>query len=111
MRSLGQGFRAALHCVVPAGGLSPDYTRSVAARTGFFLPVRVLSRVFRGKFVAGLRELQAVGKLCFHGGLEGLAAPAAFAAMLRELFRSDWVVYAKRPFGGCSSPKLRRRRF
>jgi hypothetical protein len=89
-----------VHCVVPAGGLSLDHTRWIAARTGFFLPVRVLSRVFRGKFVAGLRELHAAGKLGFHGGLEGLAAPAAFAAMLRGLFRSDWVVYAKRPFGG-----------
>ena len=85
---------------MPAGGLSPDHTRWIAARTGFFLPVRVLSRVFRGKFVAGLRELHAAGKLGFHGGLVGLAAPAAFAAMLRGLFRSDWVVYAKRPFGG-----------
>src|ERR1022692_5107710 len=89
-----------VHCVVPAGGLSPDHTRWIAARSGFFLPVRVLSRVFRGKFVAGLRELHAAGKLGFHGGLVGLAAPAAFAAMLRGLFCSDWVVYAKRPFGG-----------
>jgi hypothetical protein len=86
--------------VVPAGGLSPDHTRWIAARTGFVLPVRVLSRVFRGKFVAGLRELHAAGKLGFHGGLVGLAAPAAFASWLRGLFRSDWVVYAKRPFGG-----------
>jgi hypothetical protein len=89
-----------VHCVVPAGGLSPDHTRWIAARPGFFLPVRVLSRVFRGKFVAGLRELHAAGKLGFHGRLAGLAAPAAFAAMLRGLFGSDWVVYAKRPFGG-----------
>jgi hypothetical protein len=89
-----------VHCVVPAGGLSPDRTRWIAARTGFFLPVRVLSRVFRGKFVAGLRELHAAGKLGFHGSLVGLAEPAAFAAMLRGLFGSDWVVYAKRPFGG-----------
>jgi hypothetical protein len=89
-----------VHCVVPAGGLSPDHKRWIAARPGFFLPVRVLSRVFRGKFVAGLRELHAAGKLGFHGKLEGLAAPAAFAAMLRSLFRSDWVVYSKRPFGG-----------
>ena len=89
-----------VHCIVPAGGLSPDHTRWVAPRPGFFLPVRVLSRVFRGKFVAGLRELYAAGKLGFHGGLTPLASPAAFATMLRELFRSDWVVYAKRPFGG-----------
>jgi hypothetical protein len=86
--------------VVPAGGLSPDHTRWIAAQPGFFLPVRVLSRVFRGKFVAGLRELHAAGRLGFYGGLTGLAASVAFAAMLRGLFRSDWVVYAKRPFGG-----------
>jgi len=89
-----------VHCVVPAGGLSLDHTRWVAAPPGFFLPVRVLSRVFRGKFVAGLRALHTAGKLGFHGKLEALAAPAAFAAMLRTLFRADWVVYAKRPFGG-----------
>ena len=89
-----------MHCVVPAGGLSPDHTRWIAARPGFFLPVRVLSRVFRGKFVAGLRELHAAGRLGFHGSLTPWAAPAAFAAMLRELFRSDWVVYSKPPFGG-----------
>jgi hypothetical protein len=89
-----------VHCVVPAGGLSPDHTRWIAARPGFFLPVGVLSRVFRGKCVAGLRQLHAAGKLGFHGKLAGLATPAAFAAMLRTLFRDDWVVYAKRPFGG-----------
>src|SRR5215470_16723462 len=89
-----------IHCVVPGGGLSPDHTRWISARSGFFLPVRVLSRVFRGKFVAGLRELHATGKLGFHGALAGLAAPVAFAAVLRSLFRVDWVVYAKRPFGG-----------
>jgi putative transposase len=64
------------------------------------LPVRVLSRVFRGKFVAGLRTLHTVGKWSFHGKLKGLANPAAFAAMLRTLFRADWVVCANRPFGG-----------
>jgi hypothetical protein len=89
-----------VHCVVPAGGLSPDHTRWIAAAPGFFLPVRALSRVFRGKFVAGLRQLHAAGKLGFHGNLERLIAPAAFAATLRTLFREDWVVYAKRPFGG-----------
>ena len=66
----------------------------------FFLPVKVLSPVFRGKFVAGLRELHADGKLGFHGDLAHLQAPQAFAAWLRPLFRSDWVVYSKRPFGG-----------
>ena len=89
-----------VHCIVAAGGLSPDHTRWIAARSGFFLPVRILGRVFRGKFVAGLRQLHAASKLGFYGGLTPLAAPAAFAALLRELFRSDWVVYAKRPFRG-----------
>src|SRR3954469_8626054 len=89
-----------VHCVVPAGGLSPDHSHWIAAAPGFFLPVRVLSRVFRGKFVSGLRELHAAGKLSFYGRLTCLAAPVAFAAMLRGLFRCDWVVYAKRPFGG-----------
>lgn len=89
-----------VHCVVPAGGLSADHTRWIPGRPNFFLPVKVLGRVFRGKFVAGLRELHAAGKLGFHGGLVNLQAPKAFADMIRPLFRSDWVVYSKRPFGG-----------
>jgi hypothetical protein len=62
--------------------------------------VKVLSRVFRGKFVAGLRKLYALRQLDFHGSLVSLEVPQAFQAMLRSLFRSDWVVYSKRPFGG-----------
>jgi hypothetical protein len=89
-----------VHCVVPAGGLAEDHTRWVPGKHGFFLPVKVLCRVFRGKFVAGLRELHAAGKLGFHGDLANLQPPKAFAAMLHTLFRSDWVVYSKRPFGG-----------
>src|ERR1017187_7646961 len=89
-----------VHCVVPAGGLAPDHSHWVPGRHNFFLPVKVLSRVFRGKFVAGLRELHAAGPLGFHGALDHLRTPAAFAAFLRPLFRSDWVVYSKRPFGG-----------
>ena len=89
-----------IHCVVPAGGLSADHQRWISTQPSFFLPVKVLSRVFRGKFVAGLHELHAKGKLGFHGDLAHLQAPQAFAAWLRPLFRSDWVVYSKRPFGG-----------
>jgi hypothetical protein len=89
-----------VHCVVPAGGLSPDHSRWIPASVNFFLPVKVLSRVFRGKFVEGLRELHSQGKLGFHGALSHLQSPSAFAAMLRGLFRSEWVVYCKRPFGG-----------
>jgi hypothetical protein len=66
----------------------------------FFLPIKVLSRVFRGKFVAGLKAAFHAGDLHFHGSLQHLAEPRAFAAWLRTLFCHDWVVYAKRPFGG-----------
>ena len=89
-----------VHCVVPAGGLSSDGSRWVQARTTFFLPVKVLSRVFRGKFVAGLKRAFRAGQLVFPGCLEALASKEDFAAFLRTLFRQDWVVYAKPPFGG-----------
>ena len=89
-----------LHCVVPGGGLSSDHQRWIASRAHFFLPVKVLSRVFRGKFVAGLRRAGHTGRLAFHGECLPLADPQAFVAFLRSLFREDWVVYAKPPFGG-----------
>jgi hypothetical protein len=89
-----------VHCVVPAGGLSADRTRWIKSRYDFFLPVKVLSRVFRGKFVAALKRAFQDGQLSFHGDLRPLAQPKTFDAWLRPLFRKDWVVYAKRPFGG-----------
>jgi hypothetical protein len=89
-----------VHCVVPAGGLSPDYTRWIACRPGFFLPVRVLSRLFRGKLLAFLREAFTAGKLKFFGQLADLAEAARFHAWLRESSNTEWVVYAKPPFGG-----------
>jgi Putative transposase len=89
-----------VHCVVPAGGLSADCTRWSKPRYAFFLPVKVLSRVFRGKFVAALQRAVHDGRLNFHGDLRLLAQPKTFAAWLRPLFRKDWVVYAKPPFGG-----------
>jgi len=89
-----------VHCVIPAGGLSPDHTRWIKSRSRFFLSIQVLRRVFRGKFVAGLKQAFLDGQLSFHGGLALLAQPKPFAAWLRLLFRKDWVVYAKRPFGG-----------
>jgi Putative transposase/Transposase zinc-binding domain len=89
-----------IHCVVPAGGLSFDHTRWMHCQHAFFLPVKVLGRVFRGKFVAGLRTLHAHGHLRFHGSLKHLEQQKAFSAMLRTLFRTDWVVYSKPPFGG-----------
>jgi len=89
-----------VHCVVPGGGLSPDHGHWISSRSHFFLPVKVLSRVFRGKFVAGLRRAFHSQKLVFHGACLPLANEKAFAAYLRTLFRQDWVVYAKPPFGG-----------
>ncbi len=89
-----------IHCVVPGGGLSPDHARWISSRSHFFLPVKVLSRVFRGKFVAGLRRAFRRKELSFHGPCAPLAQQKAFSAFLRTLFRQDWIVYAKRPFGG-----------
>jgi hypothetical protein len=89
-----------VHCVVPGGGLSADRARWIHSPPHFFLPVRVLSRVFRGKFVAGLRQAFVRNQLVFHGECEPLANKAAFAAFLRTLFREEWVVYSKAPFGG-----------
>jgi hypothetical protein len=89
-----------VHCVVPAGGLSLDHTHWIQPRYPFFLPVPVLRRVFRGKFVAALQRNFRQGKLGFHGHLKPLAHPKAFAAWLRTLFRQDWHVYSKPPFGG-----------
>lgn len=89
-----------VHCVVPGGGLSPDHQHWIRAPNHFFLPVKVLSRVFRGKFVAGLRRAFRKNKLVFFGACRSLAQEKAFSAFLRTLFREDWVVYAKRPFGG-----------
>jgi hypothetical protein len=89
-----------VHCVVPAGGLSADHTQWIKTRYAFFLPVKVLGRVFRGKFVAALKRAFQNGQLDFHGGLQSLAQPKTFSSWLRTLFRNDWVVYSKRPFGG-----------
>jgi len=89
-----------VHCVATGGGLSPDHLRWIRSPNHFFLPVKVLSRVFRGKFVAGLRRAFRHNKLVFFGACRSLAHEKAFSAFLRTLFRQDWVVYAKRPFGG-----------
>lgn len=89
-----------VHCVVPGGGPSLDDTRWVACRPGFFLPVRVLSRLFRRLFLDALRAAFEAGHLGFFGELAGLAEPAAFVQHLRDLRRIEWVVYAKPPFGG-----------
>src|SRR4029453_17647618 len=89
-----------VHVVVPGGGLAPDGSRWIACRPGFFLPVRVLSRLFRRLFLDRVLRRRGAGRLTFHGELAALADPAAFAAHLAPLRRSEWVVYAKRPFAG-----------
>ena len=88
------------HVIVPGGGLSADGTRWIACRPGFFLPVKVLSRLFRRLFLEGLVRLHKAGKLRFFGDLVELAAPDIFAAHLAPLHKTDWVVYAKPSFGG-----------
>ena len=88
-----------LHCLVPAGGLSLDGKAWIASRRKFFLPVRVMSRLFRGKFLAGIKAAFEQGKLTWPA-----AAPVrdikAFNNYLRPLYGKEWVVYAKPPFGG-----------
>ncbi len=88
-----------VHCIIPAGGLAPDHSRWIRPRYPFFLPVKVLSRVFRGKFLAGLRKAYQRNQLRFSGQLQDLAPEKRFAAFLRTLFRQDWVAYAKPAFG------------
>jgi hypothetical protein len=89
-----------LHCVVPGGGLSIDHDRWIWCRSGFFLPVRVLSRLFRRLFLEALENLFQQNLLRFFSKLEPLSAPAAFALFLAPLREAEWVVYAKPPFGG-----------
>jgi hypothetical protein len=89
-----------IHCVVPGGGIALDDSHWVKCREKFFLPVRVLSRLFRHKFLAYLSEAFNNGDLCFHGRLETLAERRNWCRLLAKLGSSDWVVYAKPPFGG-----------
>ena len=89
-----------LHCVVPGGGISPDGASWIGCSESFFLPVRVLSRFFRNKFLTYLGKSFREGKLQFHGEISNLAESAAFEALCHEANRIEWVVYAKPPFGG-----------
>jgi hypothetical protein len=89
-----------VHCVAPGGGLSLDGARWIGCRRGFFLPIRVLSRLFRRLFLEALCAAFAAGDLGFFGALAELAKPGAFNCRLRELRRLEWIVYAKPPFGG-----------
>jgi hypothetical protein len=89
-----------LHCVVPGVGLSPDGTRWVACRPGFFLPVRVLSRLFRRLFLQALQAAYDAGTLRLVGSLESLRNRPTWTSGLATMRRTEWVVYAKRPFAG-----------
>jgi len=89
-----------VHCVVPGGGIAVGGDRWVACRPDFLLPVRVLSRLFRGKFLDLLRRAYDRGLLGFYGQQQPLAEPQAFAGLLEACWQKDWVVYAKPPFGG-----------
>ena len=89
-----------LHCVVPGGGIAPDRCRWISCRRQFLFPVKVLSRLFRAKFVAYLQTAFRAGKLGFHGELKSLGEKRNFVEWLTRLARSEWVVYAKPPFGG-----------
>ena len=86
--------------IVPGGGISLDGERWVACHPGFFLPVRVLSRLFRRLFLQMLLAAHQANRLKFFGNHAALADPQAFATWLAPLRRAEWVVYAKRPFGG-----------
>ncbi|WP_417423052.1 IS91 family transposase [Hoeflea sp.] len=102
LHSWGQNlhYHPHLHCIVPGVGLSFDQSRWVACRKSFFLPVRVLSRLFRRLFLEELKQAYDQDQLRFFGDIAGLADPAAFNRTVRDARRIDWVVYAKPPFAG-----------
>ena len=89
-----------VHVIVPGGALSPDGSRWIACTSGFFVPVRVLSRLFRRLFLEGVATLHKTGRLAFFGDFALLADQRAFDAVLTRARRTEWVVYAKRPFAG-----------
>lgn len=93
-------FHPHLHCVVTGGGLSADGQRWVSARQGYLLPVKVLAKLFRGKFLAGVQQAYERGELKLTGSVAPLAHPRAFRKLLTTLYKRNWIVYAKPPFGG-----------
>ena len=93
-------FHPHIHCVIPGGGISPDKDRWIQPLFPFFLPVQALGKVFRGKFVAGLRCAHRKRQLICAGSIQHLGKTQCFSAFLRTLFRQNWVVYAKPAFGG-----------
>ncbi|MFH1679938.1 MAG: transposase [Candidatus Eisenbacteria bacterium] len=93
-------FHPHLHCVVTGGGLSPEGDRWIPARKNYFLPVRVLGALFRGKFLHRLHDAYRQGRLALGAGTAPLAHPPHWRALLDGLYRKAWVVYAKTPFDG-----------
>jgi hypothetical protein len=89
-----------LHCLVPGGGIAPDGSKWIACRPGFFLPVRVLSRLFRGLFLHELEKAFTAGQLRFFSSLQGLQERSAFLRHLAPARRAEWVVFSKKPFAG-----------
>jgi hypothetical protein len=102
LRTWGQNLHhhPHLHCVVPGGGISSNHSGWISCRRQFLFPVKVLSRLFRGKFLAYLKNAFHHGELSFHGVLKPLGEQENFIAWLERMARSEWVVYAKPPFGG-----------
>jgi len=89
-----------IHMIAPGGGVSPDGQRWISCRPGFFMPVKVMARLFRRLFIDGLAALHRKGDLTFFGDLGGLSNGAAFAKWIAPFRKIDWIVYAKPPFGG-----------
>ena len=102
LHTWGQNLRhhPHVHYVIPGGGIGPDHDRWIGCREGFLLPVRVLSALFRNRFLQALQRLYDKGQLCLPAAWEYLRAPQAWARFLKPLSEQDWVVYAKPPFGG-----------
>ena len=92
-------FHPHVHCVVPGGGMLPDGTWKHAGK-GFFIPVRVMSAMFRGKFLAALKQMRQTGTLEYHGSAAALAEDSGFKSLIGELYKTGWVAYAKAPMGG-----------
>ncbi|MEQ1916876.1 MAG: IS91 family transposase [Gallionella sp.] len=101
LHSWGQklDFHPHVHCVVPGGGVLPDGSWK-PAKKGFFIPVRVMSALFRGKFLAALKQMRQTGSLEYHSSAAALAEDTAFKSLLGSLYKTGWVVYAKAPMGG-----------
>ncbi|RLB11088.1 MAG: IS91 family transposase [Deltaproteobacteria bacterium] len=92
-----------LHCIVTGGGLSPDGKKWIPCKKDFFIPVKVISRLFRGKFLAYLKEAKEKGKLVFPGNIAHLKKDHSFKAMLDDLYDQEWVVYCKPPFSSAET--------